>query len=112
MGEKTQIGVQIDADVWKTVRVKSIQEGITAGEIVNQALIDYLGKSKQKPTSSPAASPVSPASDPTEVERFVLDHADKSARQVAEMLNEQGFTSSRGGAFNMNIVGKMRQKLK
>ena len=114
MAAKTQIGVKVDTDTWKAVRMKSIQEDVTAGEIVNAAIRQYLGMDAKEPAprKRQAAAQASTGSDQGEVESFILSHEDKSAREMADLLSDAGYTTVKGGAFNMNVVGKLRTKMK
>ena len=114
MAAKTQIGVKVDTDTWKAVRMKSIQEDVTAGEIVNAAIRQYLGMDAKEPAprKRQAAAQTSTGSDPAEVEAVILKHEEKTAREMADFLNETGYTTVKGGAFNMNVVGKIRTKMK
>ena len=116
MNEKAQVSAKVDADVWRAVRIKAIDEGITAGEILNQAIREFMGMDEPSPKPKPAPKKqrqTVTGSDPGDVEKFILEHDDAgSAKAIAEMLNQAGYTSVSGGAFTGNIVGKIRNRMK
>jgi len=117
MDEKTQIGVKIDVSVWKAVRVKSIQDGIAAGDIVNAAIRQYMGMDADTPappasSPKPTRQPATPATDQTEAHRIIKENDEMDARQLAELLNEAGHTTARGREWTQNTVNKTRNKIR
>ena len=107
--EKTQVGAAVDKQLWQKVRIKAIEDNCTAGEIVEAALRAYMGG--QQPQVKPPKKQTT-GSAPAAVEAFILDHEDRTAREVAELLNNSGYTTAKGGTFNMNIIGKIRNRMK
>ena len=113
MDEKTQMGVKVDVSVWKAIKIQSIQEGTTAGEIVNQALRAYLGMDTPAPKPTrPAAPAGDPSPDQIEAERIIRENDSMNARQLADLLNEAGHRTTRGAAWSQNTVNKVRLRLR
>lgn len=46
---KVQIGVRVDAQLWRRVRVVAVQHGVSAEFVVNQALVKELARIERKP---------------------------------------------------------------
>ena len=45
--KRETIGVQVDSELWKKVRIKAIKEKRTAEGILNDVLVEYLKKRKK-----------------------------------------------------------------
>ncbi len=45
--KRETIGVQVDSELWKQVRIKAIKEKRTAEGILNDVLVEYLKKKKK-----------------------------------------------------------------
>ena len=102
MEVKTQIGVKISTSVWKQVRLKSINNGTTAGVIVEAALRSYLGMDSPFPDTGEA----------DQVSEIIRANKYVTALELADILNEAGLVTARGKAFNRNTASKLRAKLK
>ena len=46
--KRKTIGVQVDSELWKKVRIKAIKEKRTAEGILNNVLVEYLKTEKKK----------------------------------------------------------------
>ncbi len=44
--QRKQIGVKIDVDLWREIKILALKENRTAGEILEDSLRDYLEKAK------------------------------------------------------------------
>ena len=47
-GDRIAIGAELDAVTWREFRAHCVLEGITAGEVLDKLMQDYLKKEKQK----------------------------------------------------------------
>jgi len=45
--ERKQIGVKLDVDLWREIRVLALETDHTAGEVLEEAMRDYLVKHKK-----------------------------------------------------------------
>lgn len=44
---RKQIGIHVDVQLWRKFRSRALEQGVPAGELVEQLISDYLGVSEQ-----------------------------------------------------------------
>lgn len=102
MGEKVQVGAMIDRDLWRKVRVRAAETDRSAGDVLREAVEQYLGIIQAEPA----------AADVSEAERIILANPETNARDVARILNDKGLATSRGRSWTINTVNKTRARLR
>jgi len=45
--ERKQIGVKINVELWREIKILALREGRTAGEILEDSLRDYLKRAEK-----------------------------------------------------------------
>ena len=45
--QRKQIGVKIDSELWREIKILALREGRTAGEILEDSLMDYLKRTEK-----------------------------------------------------------------
>ena len=115
MIERAHVNVYISKVVWKTVRLKAVEDETSAASIVEAALRHYLGMSAPpapEPTRKPTRQPAAPSPDQIEAERLIQENDSMNARQLADLLNDAGHRTMRGAAWSQNTVNKTRLRLR
>ena len=44
---RKQVGTQIDVELYRQIRVLALQQGRRAGEVIDEALRDYIAKQRE-----------------------------------------------------------------
>ena len=45
--DRRQIGVKLDSDLWRQVRILALEQDRTAGELLEEAMREYLERNKR-----------------------------------------------------------------
>lgn len=115
--DRVQTGAIVDRPLWTEVKIKAIREGKSTGEILEEALREYMGmeapEQEAKPAPPKEAKPApDQGTDQAEVEKFILDRPGQKGRDLAQELNDAGYRTLRGKLFSEGRVNKIRWQIK
>jgi predicted transcriptional regulator len=46
-GERKQVGTKLDPDIYRQIRILALQQGRTAGSVIDEALREYIAKQRK-----------------------------------------------------------------